>query len=386
MAVYILEDFNSLSNGNLNGQNSWSGDTSFQVQGSTVQEGAKSVQCSAGYGSDQFISKNITARTSGIFGIYFRFSATGLYNESLTLRSGTTSKFNVFIRNDACGLADGTGSQQQNLGTSQAINTWHLCEIQIDQANNRARARLNGGSWSSYITYSFTSIDNIQIGAAFYSGQNAFYDYITFTDPITAINLTDSSTIVDTLIRSTTKVFTEAKTIADSFIKSITKLFSESSTGSDSLTRSTIKTLSESKTTSDNLTKQMTKKLSDNSTISDTLNTLKILFKLLVESFTSSDIISKGISKLLTETKSLTDNLSKGLSKVFSEISSITEVFVRYIAKIIELFETTTIFEDFRLFINNKVARWKDLFSSKSSTWNDKDSNKNTNWIDKLKL
>jgi hypothetical protein len=52
------------------------------------------------------------------------------------------------------------------LSTTASAATWYYVDIQLDQANNRARASFNGGPWSSYITAaggSFTSINKFRL-------------------------------------------------------------------------------------------------------------------------------------------------------------------------------------------------------------------------------
>ena len=187
MAVTIIDDFNSYSNGNLNGQGGWSGNTAFQVQGTTVQEGAKAIANASGT-NDVIITKSIGAYTSGIIGFAFRIDFTGIYAASTALRySGTTICFIDYYYQGGPGAIkfQVSGVGVTVLQSSLTIGTWYYGEIELDQANSRLRARLNGGTWTAWVTKSFTSINQIQLlKASNGSTANSCYDYITYDDGI----------------------------------------------------------------------------------------------------------------------------------------------------------------------------------------------------------
>jgi hypothetical protein len=60
----LFEDFNALNNGDLNGQNGWSGHTAWDVATATKYEGAKAAQSAAG-GTTVNVSKSISSGGSG---------------------------------------------------------------------------------------------------------------------------------------------------------------------------------------------------------------------------------------------------------------------------------------------------------------------------------
>jgi hypothetical protein len=182
----VISDFNSLTDGNLNGQDSWSGSTTYQVQSTTVYEGAKAVSNASGT-NDVEIAKSIGPYTNGIVGFAFRIQFTGIYAASVDLRySGTIICGIDFYYQSGPGAINfqvkGVGATV--LQSSLSIGTWYYGEIELDQTNSRVRGRLNGGSWTSWVTKSFTSINEVRLGKASNGNtSNAYYDYITYTPP-----------------------------------------------------------------------------------------------------------------------------------------------------------------------------------------------------------
>jgi hypothetical protein len=188
----IIEDFNALTLGNLNTQNSWSGNTTFQVQNSVVQEGANALDY-ASVAVGQTIDKSISSVTSdgAIFSLYMRSTSVG-DGGSNTLRiiffDGSTE---VFRMDHPAQLTVGriNGDTTENLGTISA-NTWHKYEMEVDFTNNRARGRLDGGAFSAFVNAdaggSFTKIDKIRLSADAIdpgTGRRFFWDNITQTVP-----------------------------------------------------------------------------------------------------------------------------------------------------------------------------------------------------------
>ncbi len=183
MAVTIIDNFNSYSNGNLNGQGGWSGDTTYQVQGTTVWEGSKAVANNNGT-NDIVISKSIGAYTSGIISVYMRREWSGIFNFTFSLFDGGTNKVDLYMVSDFS-TSDVllTKSGGNVVVGSNTISTWYKCDIEIDGTNQRFRGRLNGGAWSSWLSQTFTSITSIRLGKASNGNTaNALYDYITYDD------------------------------------------------------------------------------------------------------------------------------------------------------------------------------------------------------------
>lgn len=182
MAITIIDDFDSYSNGNLNGQGSWSGSTTYQIQGTTTYEGAKAVSNASGT-NDVEISKSIGPYTSGIIGFAFRVDFSGIFAAAVFLRNSGTRicGFDFYYQSGPGAInLQVTGVGATVVQSSLSLSTWYFGEIELDQANSRVRARLNGGSWTSWVTKSFTNINEILLTKASNGDTaNSYYDYIT---------------------------------------------------------------------------------------------------------------------------------------------------------------------------------------------------------------
>lgn len=187
MAFIVIDNFDSYSDGNLNGQGGWSGSTTYQVQSSVVWQGTKAVGNTSGT-NDVEIVKSITPRTKGIFSIYLRREWTSQYNIAIALRNSGTRIGTLVYRTNGSEtpiLYKGDFSSSAAFGTVPTISTWVKFDIEIDQANSQLRARMNDGTWSSWVSQSFAQVNEILLGKASNgSTANAYYDYITFDDLI----------------------------------------------------------------------------------------------------------------------------------------------------------------------------------------------------------
>lgn len=169
----VLEDFNALSNGQLNGQNSWGIfdiGTNIEVGAGGAYEGAKGASRVTATNDDGYY-KIISGEGSGIYSVYLRQTVT---NKLLMLGLRTTTQpicrvgFNTDSTID---LQCGAGA---DLGAYSA-DTWYLVEIEVDDVADQVRARVNGGSWSSWVASenAFSGVNRIALitsGSATYQG------------------------------------------------------------------------------------------------------------------------------------------------------------------------------------------------------------------------
>lgn len=186
MSVITIDNFDSYSDGDLNGQGGWSGNTVMQVQGVVVEQGTKAVAGLDNSGTDLLITKSISAQTKGIFSVWMRdtSAATGTACQFRLLDGTTFVALVEFRPAGAIQIAVGANSPDV-LSASYSANTWFQLEIEIDQAGSQCRGRYNGGTWSTFRSVSFTSITNVRInGAGDNTGTTVYYDNITFDNEI----------------------------------------------------------------------------------------------------------------------------------------------------------------------------------------------------------
>lgn len=184
MANYS-QNFDALSDGDLHGQDSWSGSTDYDV-GSTGYS-SKGASCTSPAGDYRSIFRTIDAQTNATFAVWMKYSSTsgnvwfGLWKDSTyayQLNLYDDGNFR-FVHGDGSGGWAGT-----NLCASSA-GTWYYGEIEIRSSDAKGRARVNGGSWTDWKTaaadYAWTSINKIGM-----EGKSCthYYDVITVTETI----------------------------------------------------------------------------------------------------------------------------------------------------------------------------------------------------------
>jgi len=173
----IFEDnFNSYTDGDLNGQGGWSGNAVFDIQGTTVYEGAKAVY-EDGSAIDATISKTGTSTNDGRVTFYIRPAQTNARFE-FQLYEGTTRCVRLYFGDDGNIYIYGNGGWQSI--KSYSANTWYDCEIEWESTNHTVRARINEGTWTNwynpYATWT-NGLDKILLNTQNPAG-NFYIDYI----------------------------------------------------------------------------------------------------------------------------------------------------------------------------------------------------------------
>ena len=150
MAWTYNQNFDDLTTGDLNGQDSWSGSTAWDVQTSVVQAGAKAISC-VGSSSNENITRTITATTSGHFIFYMRATHSGGTHTGSTHRFRNASaigRFEVRFTQNSNNLQL-VGSSTITLVSGYSINTWYKIEIDYNTTTGVTRARVDDGAWST---------------------------------------------------------------------------------------------------------------------------------------------------------------------------------------------------------------------------------------------
>jgi len=180
----LNENFDSYSNGNLTGNGSWSGNATWQVESSVVQAGTHAATVNSN--SSLLISNTAISASSGIQSFYVRSdNVTSTSAVIISFVEGSTERFAM--------LARGSDSTYRLRGTSDvtigtvAANTWYQVEIQFDGVGQQIRARINGGTWTSYMAAesNWTTINKITLSSG-NQAVNWYWDTFTNNTPVTS--------------------------------------------------------------------------------------------------------------------------------------------------------------------------------------------------------
>lgn len=174
----FFEDFNSLAAGNLNGQNNWSGSTSYQVQNSVVKEGAYAV--SVGNVSNQNIDHAITVPSFNVWvELYVRAGHAGdttpiqfyLYETATQITgAGISADYIQHLR----------ASAWENVKAA-SDNTWYKVRIAIDALNTHkiwVDDVLQSLSNSSNINNVVSTINDIKLARWTATANTVYFDQI----------------------------------------------------------------------------------------------------------------------------------------------------------------------------------------------------------------
>lgn len=193
------QNFDSLTVGDLNGQDSWSGSVLYDIQTSVKYQGTKAVQ---GIGTNANMTRALTATDQGV--MYFAMMKPDTISDaSFQLMTGgnTAVRLQVTFQSGNITVTNGAGSSTVIAGYSTA--TFYLFEVTYNLNNTHSIRYHDGVSWSTPIT-ALTAVNNGTIdGIRFNQGSTgtAYWDIITPTSPVTnnIVLTVDSATFTRTL-------------------------------------------------------------------------------------------------------------------------------------------------------------------------------------------
>lgn len=169
----VIDNFDSYNDGDLAGQGSWTGaQPDVDVQGSVVQGGTKALQKLASTGGHN-PQRSVTASNvdGDQFSIYLRATIVndgGGGSWGIYLYSGATVLFSIGISQDLNMIFVDGATSFLSLGTA-SVDTWYKLTIEVDYTNDRARAKVDAGSFSAYTnaygSVAFSQVDTIRIRA-----------------------------------------------------------------------------------------------------------------------------------------------------------------------------------------------------------------------------
>lgn len=182
MAWTYEQKFNSLSTGNLNGQDSWSGDTDFQVENSVTYEGANAVRCTNGNG---YIARAVTGVSAGVFYIAMRRPDTaGDAEYNVRTTANTADWGRVIMESSNIEVVHSAGSS--NLLVGYTVNVWYLFRFSILSTSTFTIEYSTGGAFSGSLgtltSITTGNVDTIRLGCG--GTGDAYWDTITPTNPL----------------------------------------------------------------------------------------------------------------------------------------------------------------------------------------------------------
>ncbi len=172
------DDFNSYSDGDLNGGNggtgwatSWSGSTAYQIQGAVSYEGAKALKVDVSPTQEPVIVRTFSPRTSGTLHWAQRKDAPD-HGSNVYLYSGGTPVTVVSIGGTTQPQAGGPDWFMQDgfsafIIQPYTVGTFDTVDMQFDTATDQYRASINGGTytgWKNFInSVDVSSVDTLRI-------------------------------------------------------------------------------------------------------------------------------------------------------------------------------------------------------------------------------
>jgi hypothetical protein len=199
-AFSITDNFNSYSDGDLNGTNAgsgwsgaWSGNVNYDVQGTTVYEGAKGIQDAVGSNQNHTITRDFSGEISGDLYMAWRQSTVTGACPYLILREGGSSRAILrgpCVANSNLTIYDYSPGSYETVQSGLSANTWYILHVEFDGTTDRYRARVYTSSWQSFTAYQDTNITTsvtrfeIQNEGESSTSGTFFFDTIQTTDPV----------------------------------------------------------------------------------------------------------------------------------------------------------------------------------------------------------
>jgi hypothetical protein len=178
LAASVTETFDACSDGDTNGYNSWSGSVNFDCQGTVTQSGAKAVvhqTAASGVIAKSFGSTDATG-TQQIYG-----RVAGTTDELWMVRLREAGSSTIIVKTNGGNLQYFDGGSYVTIG-AVSLNTWFQLDVEWDAASDTARYRLDGGSWTSFVSFNgtiTTGIDDVALVKGAANATAAYWDTLS---------------------------------------------------------------------------------------------------------------------------------------------------------------------------------------------------------------
>jgi hypothetical protein len=177
MAWTYQQLFNTLNAGDLNGQDSWSGSTNFDLSTTAPYEGAQCVESVLNIDSAAEIGRVVTAVMSGTVYVSVKINRTAgnIRRGGVLLYIGATLVGRLEIGQTSSPTVEllkwnGSSNDWVTISSTFNNNTWYRFGFQWANSSNQYRVNIDNGTFSSYYTF----VSNTAIGSGI--TQIAFLD------------------------------------------------------------------------------------------------------------------------------------------------------------------------------------------------------------------
>ncbi len=231
MAWPATETFESYANGNnlntRNGGSGWGGAwadvtlSKYIVANDQAYDGSLSVKVTTASGEEPEISRPVSSSTDGdevTFAI--RKDTNSIHPLGVFGYDATTYRWYLQLSTGGNIVLNGT-----NVGTYSA-NTWYKFSVQLDYTNHRARVSIDGGAYSSYVTFNggvgtSTTKLNLIVSSSGVGTMNGWIDTIKPPGATVTIGVSDTVTLSEVLSAIRVKIIAVADTISLSEVISV---------------------------------------------------------------------------------------------------------------------------------------------------------------------
>lgn len=185
MPYSYSQNFDSLTTGNLNGQDSWSGSSLFQVQTGTVIQGTKTPYVSVTSGYNAQIGRSITAVDKGEMSFYVRVTNNNSNTRQIKLTSSGDGTGNA-----RCGISFKSGNiygidnNSDSFLQAYSNNTNYLIKFVFDSTAGKYDIYVDGTKKANQITMASSgNVNYIHVGC-FGEYEAMYFDDIQLTETV----------------------------------------------------------------------------------------------------------------------------------------------------------------------------------------------------------
>jgi len=191
MSIVFDENFDAYNNGDVNGQGPWvtTGGSSWQIQDSVSQSTPKALSAPNNLNGVPACYADFSALGGNpIVKFYLRNTNNSVYAGYLAIFDSASKGWWTRMNSDQSYFLYNTDFNISAQIGIWSANTWHLVEIEIDTADKKARARIDGGAWSNWVTESNfgTQISRIKPHQGANFAGSCYWDTITIDAGVVA--------------------------------------------------------------------------------------------------------------------------------------------------------------------------------------------------------
>lgn len=147
----LNDNFDSYSDGSLDSQGGWSGDSQFEVQGAVIQSGTNAVKCPSSEG-EKNIEKSVTQRADGDQVFYFRASSVGpITIVSVFLKEDDTICIAIQLDGQSGNIVYHDEMGGISFKDNWAADTWYKIQVQWRSIDTKVRYRVDDGAWTDWV-------------------------------------------------------------------------------------------------------------------------------------------------------------------------------------------------------------------------------------------